>query len=561
MRIVRSAIGTFCVLFSTLILAQDFSNSPFSVQSLEALTPESALADAALFPKDRDGHFYFSSPFSASVEGAMPEVGSSEQLQLVLDPNSLEELFHTDREFVSLRLPAPVNDDIVLELYRVELLTPDFVVHTSGEGVMDVELPKGHYYRGVVEGDPGSMVAISVFENEIIGMVSQDGISKVLRPSEKDNLYLFSMDHDRTSTRDFSCEALDHPEMKGAPQQGQATEEAKCVKVYIECDYALYQNKGGTTGTVNWITAVFNNVATLYANENITTVISEIFVWSTPDSYSKTSAYNALIQFRNTRRTFNGDLAHLAALGGRNTGGIAWLDALCSSYGYAYSNIGSTYRTVPSYSWTVEVMTHEMGHSLGSNHTHWCGWTGGALDNCYTPEGSCPRGPAPTSGGTIMSYCHITSYGINFNNGFGTQPGDKIRAEVAAAPCLTTDCGGTGGGGGCSAPSGLTASGITQSSALLSWNSVSGATSYNLEYKVSGTSTWTQINTTSTSYLLSGLTMSTTYNARVSAICGSEKSTYSTTINFTTTGLSRYCTSKGNDSSKEWIRRCKNRHN
>ena len=32
-----------------------------------------------------------------------------------------------------------------------------------------------------------------------------------------------------------------------------------------------------------------------------------------------------------------------------------------------------------------------------------------------------------------MSYCHLTGYGINFNNGFGTQPGNKIRAEVAAA--------------------------------------------------------------------------------------------------------------------------------
>jgi hypothetical protein len=114
---------------------------------------------------------------------------------------------------------------------------------------------------------------------------------------------------------------------------------------------------------------------------------------------------------------YNGDLAHLAALGGSNLGGVAWLDVLCfPSYGYAYSNISASYNTVPTYSWTIEVMTHEMGHNLGSSHTQSCSWPGGAIDNCYTTEGGCPRGPAPTNGGTIMSYCHLTSYGSECHN-------------------------------------------------------------------------------------------------------------------------------------------------
>lgn len=39
-----------------------------------------------------------------------------------------------------------------------------------------------------------------------------------------------------------------------------------------------------------------------------------------------------------------------------------------------------------------------------------------------------------------MSYCHLTSVGINFNNGFGPQPGDLIRNRVLAASCLSS-CG------------------------------------------------------------------------------------------------------------------------
>lgn len=59
-----------------------------------------------------------------------------------------------------------------------------------------------------------------------------------------------------------------------------------------------------------------------------------------------------------------------------------------------------------------------------------------------------------------MSYCHLTQAGINFSQGFGTQPGTLIRNRVTAANCLsacpTTGGGGTGGGGNPPAPVGCT---------------------------------------------------------------------------------------------------------
>lgn len=74
---------------------------------------------------------------------------------------------------------------------------------------------------------------------------------------------------------------------------------------------------------------------------------------------------------------------------------------------------------------------------LGSWHTQSCNWPGGALDNCVSPEGSCAAGPPPVNGGTIMSYCHLTSNGINFSHGFGAVPGAKIRDKVLNSSCLT----------------------------------------------------------------------------------------------------------------------------
>ena len=157
--------------------------------------------------------------------------------------------------------------------------------------------------------------------------------------------------------------------------------------------------------------------------------------------------------FMEKRSSFNGDLGHLLDLSGQQNGGIAYVDVLCSNaFNIGYSDINASYGSVPTYSWTVNVVTHELGHNLGSHHTHDCVWGPDnctAIDGCAEPKsstgcGSCAEAPIPSKG-TIMSYCHRGGNGIDFNLGFGPEPGDVIRAKVAASPCLTA-CG-TGGGG------------------------------------------------------------------------------------------------------------------
>jgi hypothetical protein len=91
-------------------------------------------------------------------------------------------------------------------------------------------------------------------------------------------------------------------------------------------------------------------------------------------------------------------------------------------------------------------MTHELGHNLGSPHTHACAWNGNntAIDGCGPASGNdegC-TGPLPTTTkGTIMSYCHlVNSVGISFANGFGPQPGDLIRQTIDSKACMSGDC-------------------------------------------------------------------------------------------------------------------------
>ena len=74
----------------------------------------------------------------------------------------------------------------------------------------------------------------------------------------------------------------------------------------------------------------------------------------------------------------------------------------------------------------------------------------------------------------------------------------------------------------CSSPSGLTTTNISSNSAMLSWNAVTGAVNYNVQYKTSGSGMWITAvaSTVSLSYSLSGLSALTAYDWRVGANCG-----------------------------------------
>ena len=168
---------------------------------------------------------------------------------------------------------------------------------------------------------------------------------------------------------------------------------------------------------------------------------------------SSTAALSSFIQ---KRPDFNGTVGHLLDLTGQLKGGLAYVDVLCdNTFNVGYSDINASYSSVPTYSWTINVVAHELGHNFGSQHTHDCVWgpeNCTAIDGCGIPKpsvgcGSCSGAPIPPKG-TIMSYCHVGGNGIDFNLGFGSEPGNVIRSGAAAASCLP-QCGSGNGGGGC----------------------------------------------------------------------------------------------------------------
>lgn len=392
--------------------------------------------------------------YYSDLEASMQETVSDGAL-LTLNRSMLREMVAQEPEALTLNIPFTSGITITVELTPNRVLTEGFIVTTSGREGSISDYTPGLYYKGVISGDDESSVAISFFNDEVIGILSSSVYGTMeLGVLDKDpqNRYVLYRSSDFLIPFDFHCDALD-PDNTNNNSQILYTESGNpnnCVRLYFEAEYDTYLEKGSVNNVVNFITGIYNVVAVLYSNDGIQTVISEIFVWDTPDSYATSSPLDALLSFRSYRPSYNGDIAHLMSRGTPTNGGVAWVNTLCGSFAYSYSYVHSTYNQFPTYSWTVNVVTHEIGHNLGSQHTHDCVWdvsnngiANEPIDGCgptagYPGTGSCSTAPLPTNGGTIMSYCHLLgNVGINFNNGFGPLPGELIRQKVYNATCLS----------------------------------------------------------------------------------------------------------------------------
>ena len=209
------------------------------------------------------------------------------------------------------------------------------------------------------------------------------------------------------------------------------------VDLAVDADFEMRSNFASDEATTEYVGVLIGAVSAIYRRDcGITVRLVYLRVFNTPDDIFNDP--NPLGQFRDYWNSEGAGITRdlFTLLTGRRNlpyGGVAWLSAACGDFGYSvngYLNgvFADPVVTNPG-NWDINVLAHEIGHNVGTLHTH-----DYEIDSCAS--GSVQRG-------TIMSYCHVVSgASSNIDLRFHRGTVDPIRLFVAKAACLTSDCDG-----------------------------------------------------------------------------------------------------------------------
>ena len=359
------------------------------------------------------------------------------------DKAMFKKLSSTDNPTIPI-LYDGITKNLILK--KTNILSQDYKLFTS-DGETGGNGTEYTFYHGYVQGQPNSLVSMMYYDKKVhIGIFDKDGNYEINPFDGAIHAGYYGENHSQKQLEEWACQLVEGETSTSENQKTLSPGPNDCISIFIEVDHNMYGKKGSSVpNTEAWTLNLMNQIAILFIEQDVPINVSGIQVWDVPDPYvTAANTSEALGLFRNAVQNNpnnNGRLAHL--LSGRSLGGgIAYLNTLCSTvYNVAVSaNLNGGVVSYPNYSWNVMVVAHELGHNVGSNHTQACAWNGNntAIDGCYTTEGSCPQPPIPYgTGGTVMSYCHLTSAGINLANGFGPQPGGVINSRYINATCVT----------------------------------------------------------------------------------------------------------------------------
>lgn len=454
---------------------QDNSNN----SALKELLKENKTVSQVIAEKRAVENFRIVKPFKVNenVFNSASKDFASGAVILEVNKEFINDILTNKYPNLLMEIPYGSNHTFTLELTRIKVVSDDFKLYSVNNGIYKEEkYEDGVHYNGIIKGDEKSMVSINIYKDRIDGIICNNDGNYNFGPignigsTSKD--YIFYNDANIYKPNPFKCrvegeltERLSHPVSEEFTNKlnGELPILSSNfpVKVFYVGDYRIYLDGGSNINVVaNYINGFHAHVKTIYQNENVGMDVGSIAVYTSPDPFiGYGDTYPILLRFASViqNNMNNCHIAHLVSTRTDISGGIANIRSLCKPYNpvdssgsYAFSVIHTSYQPYPVYSWTVLVVAHEMGHNVGSRHTHACIWPGGPIDTCIiTPENSTlygfPEGciPLPQSGGcyrtangTVMSYCHFCN-STNLANNFGPMPGDTIRLRFAQAQgCL-----------------------------------------------------------------------------------------------------------------------------
>jgi hypothetical protein len=363
---------------------------------------------------------------------------------------------------------------VAFDLERFQVFAEDAEITVHGEGgARRMAVPANVYFRGEVEGRPGSRVFLAKLESGgVQGVVSDaegtyligadDAPAKSLGgPLEMHRIEPALL---KSSRGGFACGNVDLPPgpgnepmldlgagsldalEKSTPETAALTA-TRTARLAIETDYEFFQIFGDATLASNYVAILVGYASTTYTVELGTALtVQSLSLWQTSgDPWTQRNPLCGLLEFGkywNQNKTgVSRTVAHF--LSGRATGGgMSWVGALCKGkfttgrlncpelgtetaaapwggdYGFTGNLYGEFSLANPVVVWDSYAFAHELGHNFGSPHSHCYNNYGGSsepIDKCYGGEGGCYAGatslpgPSKQGTGTIMSYCHMLS--------------------------------------------------------------------------------------------------------------------------------------------------------
>jgi len=392
-------------------------------------------------------------------------------------------------------------------LERFAVFTPDARITVHGEqGDEELPPPANAYFRGTVIGRPGSRVFLAVLpDGKAQGVVS-----------EGEDLYLIGGEDApaaKALRAPLTMRRIDPQDLKAAGGEGFhcdnellppgrttlagtdlatanpakpaaiAKVAAYTARVAIESDYELYSKFNDPTKASTYIGNLIGYASTVYQAEiNTSLAVQSISLWTTSsDPWTQTTSTCGLMEFGRYWNLNKTGVSRTIAffMSGRPGGGISWTGVLCAGAfgagascpglptdapwggGYAYTgNMTGTFSiTTPKVVWDLMSVSHEIGHTFNSPHTHCYNGIGGnasPVDQCRSGEYGCYLGtqslpgPVGVGSGTLMSYCHLLTGGYtNISMTFGTShpygvdPGRvpaRMSAFVASVAAANPSC-------------------------------------------------------------------------------------------------------------------------
>lgn len=396
------------------------------------------------------------------------------------------------REVELKNFPLPGNQEGTLKLTIARPVVDantEFYTHTTS-GKVPMKVRPVVSYWGTVEGDPNSMVSVHYSDGNITGFVQQSNGQRTIIGRDfsgsrtlgstphiiGEEATMFGVDpltrfvcgsESMKINQDDMARKMAMPAtVKGAESvQAEDLREFKIAVVLREDIDSVMKRRGETDEEITqYFIKVVASMAQVYAQELNVHLYMGYFEKFTVDEpsgyfYDGRQPGELLDEFSSdwSRRMNNVDrvTAHLYALirpvGGSFVGGIAFLDQLCNKKargGYGVSTVYLNATDVPgdpnrsnAFVWDVFVAAHEMGHNIGSPHTHNCFWNP-PVDTCqlaYAIDGTdgcfSDRNMRKVVNGTIMSYCHLVN-GSRTPLTFGTRVSERMRTWLKAAPCV-----------------------------------------------------------------------------------------------------------------------------